>query len=121
MRRAGKELDEDAAELLTKASAGYPFMVQLVGYYAWQVAARSGAESVNEGSARKGIQAALDSFNAMVIAPALRRVSERQFQYLAAMAQCEGDEIANGDIAKKMGLPANKVGSYRNRTAVTES
>ena len=35
----------------------------------------------------KGIQAALDSFNAMVIAPALRRVSERQFQYLAAMTQ----------------------------------
>ena len=115
MRRAGKELDEGVAELLTKASAGYPFMVQLVGYYAWQVAARSGAESVDEEAARKGIQAALDSFNAMVIAPALRRVSERQFQYLAAMAQCEGDEIANGDIAKKMGLPANKVGSYRKR------
>ena len=70
---------------------------------------------MDEEAARKGIQAALDSFNAMVIAPALRRVSERQFQYLAAMAQCEGDEIANGDIAKKMGLPANKVGSYRKR------
>ncbi len=115
MRRAGKELDEGVAELLTKASAGYPFMVQLVGYYAWQVAARSGSESVSEEAARKGVQAALDSFNAMVIAPALRRVSERQFQYLAAMAQCEGGEITNGDIAKKMGLPANKVGSYRKR------
>lgn len=115
MRRAGKELDKGAAELLTKASAGYPFMVQLVGYYAWQVAARSGAESVSEEAARKGIQAALDSFNAMVIAPALRRVSERQFQYLAAMAQCEGVDIANGDIAKKMGLSASKVGSYRKR------
>ena len=56
MRRAGKELDKGAAELLTKASAGYPFMVQLVGYYAWQVAARSGAESVSEEAARKGIQ-----------------------------------------------------------------
>ena len=31
MRRAGKELDEDAAELLTKASAGYPLMDQMVG------------------------------------------------------------------------------------------
>ena len=70
---------------------------------------------MSEEAARKGVQAALDSFNAMVIAPALRRVSERQFQYLAAMAQCEGGEITNGDIAKKMGLPANKVGSYRKR------
>ena len=70
---------------------------------------------MSEEAARKGIQAALDSFNAMVIAPALRRVSERQFQYLAAMAQCEGVDIANGDIAKKMGLSANKVGSYRKR------
>ena len=68
-------------------------MVQLVGYYAWQVAARSGAESVSEEAARKGIQAALN-FNAMVIAPALRRVSEQQFQYLAAMAQCEGVSIS---------------------------
>ena len=94
MRRAGKELDKGAAELLTKASAGYPFMVQLVGYYAWQVAARSGAESVSEEAARKGIQAALDSFNAMVIAPALRRVSERQFQYLNARASISPTAIS---------------------------
>lgn len=59
---------------------------------------------MSEEAARKGIQAALDSFNAMVIAPALRRVSERQFQYLAAMAQCEGVDIANGDIAQEDGF-----------------
>lgn len=115
MERAGRRLDEGVSELLTKASAGYPFMVQLVGYYVWQVAARREASSISESDAQKGIKVALSSFNDMVIEPALRRVTGRQRQYLEALAQCDEAIATNREIASIMGLPSNKVGSYRRR------
>lgn len=115
MRRAGKNIDSSTSELLTRAAAGYPFMIQLVGYYAWQVAARRGSDTVTDGDAQKGIAAARDSFDSMVIAPALRRVSGKQLAYLEAMARCGEGPVATGAVAEQMGESATAVSSYRKR------
>lgn len=115
MRRAGKGIDSQTSELLTHAAAGYPFMIQLVGYYAWQVASRRDSEIVTDEDAQKGITAARESFDSMVIAPALRRVSGKQLQYLEAMAKCGEGPVATGAVAAQMGEPATAVSSYRKR------
>ena len=53
--------------------------------------------------AQKGIATARKSFDNMVIEPALRRVSGKQFEYLAAMARCGSGPVTSGDIAREMG------------------
>lgn len=115
MSRAGMGIDADIARQLTEVSAGYPFMVQLVGYYVWQVASRRGADRIAQADADKGIQVARASFDSMVIEPALRRLSGRQLEYLRAMARCDDEEIATGEIAERMGATATAVSSYRKR------
>ena len=115
MSRAGMAVETDVARRLTEASAGYPFMVQLVGYYVWRAAARGGSDVVGEPDASKGIAAARESFDGMVIEPALRRVSSMQLEYLRAMARCGAGDVSSGDIAAEMGLATTSVGSYRKR------
>lgn len=112
---AGMKIDGEVARRLTEASAGYPFMVQLVGYYVWQAASRRGSESVEDADASKGIAAARESFDNMVIEPALRRISPKQLEYLRAMACCGEKDIVSGDVARQMGVETPAVASYRKR------
>lgn len=113
--RSGKNVDADVAELLGKTARGYPFMVQLVGYYSWQVAARRDSGNVSWEDAEKGIAAARESFNNMVIEPALRRLSSKQMAYVASMAQCGDGPVSTGDVAAGMGASPSEVASYRKR------
>lgn len=115
MERTGKHVAPGVSEALTNAAAGYPFMIQLVGYYAWQISSRRESDTVTAKDAQKGIAVARDSFDSMVIAPALRRLSAKQFKYLLAMARCGEGPISTGDIAREMGMTAPAVSSYRKR------
>lgn len=115
MCRAGKQIEPVASELLTSAAKGYPFMIQLVGYYAWQVSSRRDSGVVSESDALRGVGAARESFDSMVIAPALRRVSPKQMSYLTAMAHCGGGPISTGAVAELMGAASTAVSSYRRR------
>lgn len=115
MVRAGKSVAPGVSDSLTAAAAGYPFMVQLVGYYTWQAASRRGSDMVELCDAEKGVVTARKSFDSMVIEPALRRVSGKQFEYLAAMARCGSGPVPSGDVAREMGVDPSSVGSYRRR------
>lgn len=115
MSAAGMSIDRASAKRLTQAAAGYPFMIQLVGYYTWQAAARKGADSISPEDTEKGIAVARNSFDAMVIEPALRRLSAKQFDYLMALARCGEGEVSSGDVAQSMGASSSSVGSYRKR------
>ena len=115
IRKAGKSIEPAVAQILTDASRGYPFMIQLVGYYSWQASARHTANCVEEQDAQKGIAAARQSFEVMVLSPALRRVSPKQREYLLAMAQCGESEVEASSIAERMGLAPASIGSYRKR------
>lgn len=92
-----------------------PFMVQLVGYYTWQAASRRDSDAVEPCDAERGVERARKSFDSMVIEPALRRVSRKQFEYLAAMARCGSGPVSSGEVAREMGADPSSVGSYRRR------
>lgn len=61
------------------------------------------------------MERARKSFDSMVIEPALRRVSGKQFEYLAAMARCGSGPVSSGEVAREMGVDPSSVGSYRRR------
>ena len=124
MAKANRTIGDEAAQLLVSAAAGYPFMVQLVGYYAWQASSRRDSSEVTLEDAKRGVEIARKSFDNMVIAPALRRVSQRQLEYLVAMARCGEGPVATGTVAKRLGVEPSGVSSYRKRlidAAIVES
>lgn len=111
----GKRIAPDVAELLATAAAGYPFMVQLVGYNSWQAAERRGSAEVTREDVERGIRVARQSFDAMVIEPALRRLPEKQLEYLLAMAACQAVPPSSGEIARIMHKSSKEIGTYRKR------
>lgn len=111
----GKRVSPAVAATLTKAAAGYPFMVQLVGYYAWQRASRRGSNEISEEDASAGVALARKSFDSMVIAPALKYLPQKQLEYLRGMAACEHVPAQTGEVAEHMGLQASATSSYRKR------
>lgn len=124
MAKGNRTIGDEAAQLLVSAAAGYPFMVQLVGYYAWQASSRRDSSEVTLEDAKRGVEIARKSFDNMVIAPALRRVSQRQLEYLVAMARCGEGPVATGAVAKRLGVEPSGVSSYRKRlidAAIVES
>lgn len=115
IRRSGGSTSSDVSRLLAEAAAGYPFMVQLVGYYTWQTSVRRESDKIELVDARKGIEVARKSFDGMVIEPALRRLPRKQVEYLLAMAACEGEVVSSGEVAAQMGCDVRDVGTYRKR------
>lgn len=115
IRRSGKSARSEVISRLIEAARGYPFMVQLVGYYSWQAASCRGSDAIEVEDAERGVANARASFDDMVIAPALRRLPERQRAYLRAMASCASVPASSGEVATLMGAATKDVSSYRAR------
>ncbi len=115
VRASGMSIASATAEEITEAAAGYPFMVQLVGYHSWQAAARRGSEVISDADVERGVQTARRDFDAMVIEPALRRLPNGQLEYLVAMAGCGEKFASSGEVAQAMGRDTKDVSSFRRR------
>lgn len=102
-------------DYLADASAGYPFMVQLVGYYSWQKAARRHPGTVDEKDASEGVSLARSRFEETVIEPALHHLPPMQVRYLLAMAQDGGMPSSTRAVSERMGKATSDVAPYRDR------
>lgn len=112
---AGMAVSTSALELMTKAAAGYPFMVQLVGYYVWKVAQKRGSQTIELEDAEKGAAEAQRQFDRMVIEPALQNLPETLLMYLLAMAEDDGAPSKVGAVAMRLGKDLTALSSYRSR------
>lgn len=112
---SGMGLEPKALTSLVDASRGYPFMIQLVGYHCWQVAARADSNAVTESIVQAGIAAAHDRFDQMVIEPALQHLSKKQVAYLLAMAVDDGVPSESGAVAERMGETVKGLSTTRAR------
>lgn len=115
MRDSGMRITDEIAERLACATHGYPFMIQLVGYHAWQLAHRKGISDIDDETAREGIVVARERFDATVIEPALQRVSGGGIAYLLAMAEDEGCPSESGAVAARLGKTPQQVATVRAR------
>lgn len=112
MGETGMSLDGTTAGVLANASHGYPFMIQLVGYYAWQQAKRAKQDKVGPAEAQRGIKVARERFDATVIEPALQRVSPLGIEYLLTMAE-DGQVSSSSAIAKRLGKTLAQLSTTR--------
>ncbi|PST48282.1 AAA family ATPase [Bifidobacterium callitrichos] len=100
----GKHADDEVVSMLARATNGYPFMIQLVGYWTWRASetgATARAGEITSDAAEHGIAQAKLKLGDMVHGPAIDRLSAMARDYLLAMAQDDGPSTTSA-IAKRL-------------------
>lgn len=113
VRESGADLSLEDAQRAAEASEGYPYMVQLVGYYMWQSAERRGSSAISTEDVLQGIEDAGTAFEDAVCAPAFDRLTEPQRRFVIAMAQDQPGPSSVADIADRAGRSRGWAGKYR--------
>jgi hypothetical protein len=92
-------------------AAGEPFLMQLVGYHAWEAARR---QPVKLADVAKGAGPALATYTRAVTLQMVDAVSPDQRAFLASMAR-HGTPTRLGDVRVDRGWSQSQVGVYRQR------
>lgn len=89
--KCGKNANYDVLNSLTEATNGYPFMIQLVGYWSWRYSdVNNHLDRVHMEDAQQGIKKARISLGSMVHGPEFDNLSPMAKDYLIAMSQDDG-------------------------------
>ena len=108
----GKTISEGTLDLAVSAAGGFPFAMQLIGYSAWRYAA-DGKELTRD-HVEKAIRRSYQEMEYSVVQPTLRECSQREVEYLAAMAADEGPSITS-EVAARMGISMTNASNLRRR------
>ncbi|MFK5633949.1 ATP-binding protein [Ornithinimicrobium sp. LYQ103] len=109
---AGRPMDEAAADVLTRASGGYPYAVQVLGHHAWR--ASHGQERIGVVHACAALSAAQRDLSAGLYASRWNDASPKEREYLAALAHLP-EGAGGGDVARELGQPTSGVSYLRDR------
>ena len=110
--RLGHDITDDALDIATSGTGGYPYLIQTVGYESWKLARSS--TTITAEHARKGVEAARRRVGRLVHDPTLAALSAIDKSYLVAMAVDDGPS-KTGDIARRIGQTPQYAGTYRKR------
>lgn len=110
---SGKTVSESDALDAARISDGYPYMVQLVGYYMWQSAQRRHSDVITASDIATGAADALLAFDDAVCAPAMDGTTSAEQLFLKAMAKDVPDPTQVGDIAERTKRSRSWVSKYR--------
>ncbi|RSX57474.1 ATP-binding protein [Bifidobacterium samirii] len=110
---SGKNVDYEILNRLTQATNGYPFMIQLVGYWTWRASetAKRGDRITME-DADSGIRQAKLKLGDMVHGPIYDGLTAMQKDYLLAMSQDDGPS-STSEIARRLERSAQYASVYR--------
>lgn len=117
IRGAGVAIGDEALDLATESTGGYPYMIQLVGYNIWRQARRRNDPLINAitlDDVRSGVEQARARLGEGVCAPVVRRLSDRAVDYLMAMARDDGPSRTSV-VAERMGESMDYANIYRQR------
>ena len=81
---AGARIDDDALTIAVDASGGRPYLVQLIGYYAWDET-EDLARGVSAAEVRRAVDDATEQYGRHVHGPVWYRLSDLDKRFLAAM------------------------------------
>lgn len=109
----GSAIDDDALAEAAALTLGYPYMIQLVGFYAWQMREdpRAPISAVN---VRAGAIVAEAAMVEQIAGPIWNRLSPMDRRFLVAMLEDEPDS-ALVDIAGRLGRSLQYARTYRRR------
>lgn len=109
---AGKSFDNEALAMCMKASEGFAYMIQLVGYRSWMESRDRDVISVL--AAMRGIEAARSDLTERILLQTYRELSEGDLRFLNAMLD-DVSESRMSDIAQRMGVSTGYASTYKRR------
>lgn len=113
VRQSGRTMGMEAADRAALASRGYPYMVQLVGYYMWQSAQRRGSSEVTTEDVDQGERDASLAFQDAVCAPAYDGLTGAQREFLLAMVPDLPGPTRVADVHGRTGKSLSWTNKYR--------
>lgn len=108
----GKTIEPEALCYAAKATGGYPFLIQLVGYRIWEWG--EDHEVLTMKDAEKGIGYALREFDDRILAPSFYEMSAGDRAFAKAMLQDE-EYSTISDIAKRICHGNSYAAQYKRR------
>lgn len=106
-RTGGREIDSDAMHLMLSVSQGYPYLIQLLGDYAWRHSSESATITLSD--AQAATEQAVEVILERVISRAYGDLSEVDQLFVQAMAE-EGDRAKMQTIIQNMVAMAERTG-----------
>jgi len=110
--QTGKSISPADLQAAAAATKGYPYLLQLIGYYVLQYA--DGESSITSDSLSNAVASARQDMAANIYQPVMRLLSRKDEAFLRAMAQDAGPSRIS-DIIKRLKASANTVQAYRRR------
>ena len=112
MRQGGKDIADEAIEKAVGAIGGFPYMLQLVGYRAWNMAGeRKMVEVEDIAAAVKIAQRELDE---RIFEATLFDLTPADVDFLMAMLADDGATL-QADLASRLGKKSGHVSKYKKR------
>ncbi|MYF84571.1 MAG: hypothetical protein F4176_10850 [Acidimicrobiia bacterium] len=110
---AGTRIEDDALTIAVDASEGRPYLVQLIGYHAWDDT-EDLERGISVAEIRRAVDDAIEQYGQHVHGPVWYRLSDLDKRFLAAMlTDPETSTIA--DIGSRWGHNPRSVSTYRKR------
>lgn len=109
----GAEISAEGLSTAVAATAGYPFMVQLVGFHSWK-AAENPMTEITDANVSTGIDEAERRIGRLVLWPTWKDLSQVDRNFLIAMTQDLGTSKLS-DVAHRLGVTVSYAGVYRQR------
>jgi hypothetical protein len=109
---AGRIIEDAAVDAAVAAAEGYPFMLQLVGFEAWDATPGSviGLSRIERAAARARASAV-----PALIEPALQDSSPGDLRFLRALAAEPDADVAATSLATALGVSRGTITGYRRR------
>ncbi|MCI6574030.1 MAG: hypothetical protein MSC53_02520 [Arcanobacterium sp.] len=109
---AGRTIDDSALDMAVTASEGFAYLIQLIGYQAWDIDSSRAVITLDD--MQRGIEVTKAEMESHVVASSYRELSERDSEFLEAMTLDTGDSKIS-DITARLGWSSSMVAQYRRR------
>lgn len=106
------EASDDILDRAALSTRGFPYLMQLIGYYVIQYTPERGV--VTDAIMDKAEQAALGDMEKNVYEPILNPLSDNDKIFLRAMARC-GGTVTTAELQTELGQKASAIQPYRKR------
>lgn len=111
IEESGRAIRPDALDAAVKASKGFPYLMQLVGFQSW---AQGSGDTITLDDVQVGIGRANRDFSERVLDATYYDLSQGDIRFLQAMME-DASESRLADIARRLGESSNYTSTYKKR------
>lgn len=111
----GYQISHETLLYMTKQTLGFAYAFQLLGYYVWQYATDNQLNEITISSIQKVLDNYINDLNRNVYFKVYNEMSNKEQEFVQAMATINQPKIKAKSISEVMNKPANYISVYRKK------